>query len=320
MFSPEESKCEAIFESTTKRGNDGKFIVALPKDVERIRRIGNSYEIAKRRLHSLNRRLSANPELKQQYQEFLDEYLEHNHMEGISSSSKVINEPTYYMPHHCIIRPDSLTTKLRVVFDASCATESGVSLNDALLVGPVIQDDLISILLRFRIPRYALTADIEKMYGQIWIREADRPLQRILWGDENGGGIREFQLKAVTYGTSSAPYLATKCLQALANESNLSYPLASKILKSDFYMDDIISGVDTVEQGRLVCNELSELLHSSGFHLRKWASNSVEILNSLPPDLREMGSELLIDPHKSIKTLGLKWNPAQDVLTFRIPK
>ena len=54
--------------------------------------------------------------------------------------------------------------------------------------------------------------------------------------------------------------------------------------------------------------------------MRKWASNSVEILNSLPLDLREMGSELLIYPHKSIKTLGLKWNPAQDVLTFSIPK
>ena len=122
------------------------------------------------------------------------------------------------MLQHSIIRPDILTTKLRVIFDASCATESGVSLNDALLVSPVIQDDLISIVLRFRIARYALTANIEKMYRQIWIREADRPLQRILWGDEYGGGIREFQIKTVTFRTSSAPYLATKCLQALAKD------------------------------------------------------------------------------------------------------
>ena len=50
MFSPKKSKCEAIFESTTKLGIHGKFIAALPNDVERIRRIGNSYEIAKRRL------------------------------------------------------------------------------------------------------------------------------------------------------------------------------------------------------------------------------------------------------------------------------
>ena len=54
------------------------------------------------------------------------------------------------MPHHAVIKPDSTTTKLRVVFDASCATSTGISLNNALMVGPVVQEDLLTIILRFR--------------------------------------------------------------------------------------------------------------------------------------------------------------------------
>lgn len=317
ILSPDETKCEEIFERTTTRGPDGRFIVTLPKDTAKMKALGTSYNIAKRRLQSLIRRLKANPELQRQYQEFLSEYEQLGHMEEITPN---VNDESlaYYMPHHCIVRPDSLTTKLRVVFDASCATESGVSLNEALLVGPVLQEDLVSITMRFRIPRYAVTADIEKMYRQIWIANSDRPLQRILWEDEKGG-IRVFELKTVTYGTASAPYLATKSLQALAIEAKLSHPVASQILSSDFYMDDMISGADTIEQGRLLCAEVTDLLQSAGFKLRKWASNSRQLLDTLPPELCEMGEELLLDPNKSIKALGLKWTPGQDQLGFDVP-
>lgn len=78
------------------------------------------------------------------------EYLELKHMKEIrKDSSEWDIQPQYYLPHHCVIKESSATTKLRVVFDASSKTTEGVSLNDILMVGPVLQQDLFSILLRF---------------------------------------------------------------------------------------------------------------------------------------------------------------------------
>nr|XP_049464868.1 uncharacterized protein LOC120956216 [Anopheles coluzzii] len=318
MLSVEEAECEAAFVQTTSRDHEGRFVVALPTRTERLNQLGDSYEAASRRLQSLCRRLNIDSKLKQGYSKFLQEYLDLGHMEEIPSDRHDIGK-TYYMPHHCVVRPDSLTTKLRVVFDASSSTDTGVSLNDALMVGPSVQDDLLSLLLRFRVPRFAILADIEKMYRQIWVKESDRPLQRILWKESADDRIRIYQLKTVTYGTACAPYLATRCLQALAKEGETRYPRASKVLEQDFYMDDMITGVESVEDGRIICSEINQLLQSAGFHLRKWASNSSELLEQIPAELQIEGDVLNIDRSTSIKALGLRWMPSSDQLGFSVP-
>ncbi|GFX39233.1 uncharacterized protein TNCV_3859581 [Trichonephila clavipes] len=110
--------------------------------------LGESKQTAVRRLNSLWRKLDVNPNLKQLYRDFIHEYLDMGHMEQLSDES----EPTvsYYMPHHGVLRLDSKSTPLRTVFDASCSTSTGESLNSILANGGVIQDDLFAILLRFR--------------------------------------------------------------------------------------------------------------------------------------------------------------------------
>lgn len=82
------------------------------------------------------------------------------------NNSKV---PICYLPHHCVLKPSSETTKLRIVFDASCRSSTRVALNDILMVGPTVQQDLFSIILRFRSFRFVLSTDITKMYRQILI-------------------------------------------------------------------------------------------------------------------------------------------------------
>ena len=71
----------------------------------------------------------------------------------------------------------SSTTKLRVVFDASAKTSSPQSLNDILFKGPTIQDGLFSNLVKFRFSQYVFSADIAKMYRQIFVSEQDQNLQ-----------------------------------------------------------------------------------------------------------------------------------------------
>ena len=123
----------------------------------------------------------------------------------------------YYMPHHAVLKQQSTTTRTRVVFDASCQSDNGVSLNATLCVGPTVQQDLLSIVTRFRTHQVALTADIAKMYRQIRMDERDINLQWILWRENPSDLLKIFQLKTVTYGTSAASFLATRCLVQLDN-------------------------------------------------------------------------------------------------------
>jgi len=75
----------------------------------------------------------------------MNEYLELGHMEEAQDTDC----PKYYLPHHSVFKSNSLTTKMRVVFDGSATSKSGHSLNDILLCGPTVQPYLISIILRF---------------------------------------------------------------------------------------------------------------------------------------------------------------------------
>jgi hypothetical protein len=141
----------------------------------------------------------------------------------------------------------SLTIKVRVVFDASAKGSNGLALNDVLLCGPAIQDDVFTILTRSRKHLYAITADVEKMYRQVAIDEEDCDLQRIIWRSSPSEKMRTYRLMTVTYGTASASFMATQCLAALAEEFEEKFPKAAKAIRCDFYMDDLMTGSDNEE-------------------------------------------------------------------------
>ncbi|XP_038117973.1 uncharacterized protein LOC6051048 [Culex quinquefasciatus] len=317
--SVEESMCEEIFAKTTVRDAEGRFVVQLPKKDYVMERLGDSKDIALKRLEGMERRFAVNSTLKTLYTEFIQEYLAMGHMVEVPEDDTA--QRTYFLPHHAVLRPESTTTKLRVVFDASCRTITGVSLNDGLMVGPVVQDDLLPIILRFRCWKYALVADVAKMYRMVPMDEADQPLQRIWWRDNPSDPAKAYQLTTVTYGTASAPYLATKCLQQLSVIGQESHPLAAKVVGRDFYVDDLLSGAATIDNGIALVEELVDLLDTVGFTLRKWTSNSSEILETIPPELRDERNILELDSSSSfVKTLGLIWEPSTDSFRFKAPK
>ncbi|GJQ70755.1 hypothetical protein Trydic_g687 [Trypoxylus dichotomus] len=268
--------CEQIFQNTFCRNVEGRFVVSLPlKQDSTI--LGDSYEQARKRFFSLERKLSMNPQLKEMYTNFMEEYETVGHMTKLESVDNT--KPCYYLPHHSVFKESSLTTKLRV--DASAPSSSGFSLNDIQLVGPTIQDDLFSILIRFRQHTYAVSADIAKIHRQVLIDPKYRCLQRILWRSVPSKPLHIYQLNTVTYGTASTPYLAVKCLKQLAIEHMDNFPRAANAIVHDFYVDDFLSGSDTVEEAQLLCNQVSQILQGGCFELRKWVSNNPQILTVL---------------------------------------
>jgi len=143
------------------------------------KQLGSSCLSAERRLHAIERRLEREPELKVQYHNFMKEYIKLGHMEPVKS--QVGRQPCYVLPHHAVFKETSTTTRTRVVFDGSAKTSNGLSLNNILQVGTTVQQDLYSIVLRFRTHQLCFTADIAKMYRQINVYPQIRDLQRILW-------------------------------------------------------------------------------------------------------------------------------------------
>nr|CAH7755629.1 unnamed protein product [Callosobruchus chinensis] len=277
--SREEIECENVFVETTRRDDSGHFVVTLPTR-ENVHDLGENLTNAVQRLYAMERKFSENVEFKQLYTSFMNEYERLGHMTRINESElhSTTSRGTFYLPHHGVIKNESTTTKLRVVFDGSCKSSTGLSLNDTLKVGPKLQDDLVDILIRFRKHSYVIVADVEKMYRQVKIDENQRDLQRIVWRKNETDEIGHYRLNTVTYGTASASFLAVRSLQQVAHEHHESYPHAAEAILSDFYVDDLITGANDIESTINLKHDISILLDSYGFPLRKWLSNSPHIL------------------------------------------
>lgn len=309
----EENACEAHFIETTRRDSNGRFIVSIPLK-QPVEVLGDSYQVAQNRFLSLERRLQANPVLATRYYNFIQEYIDLGHMSVTEPNS---SEISYYLPHHGVQKEESLTTKLRVVFNGSQNTTTGHSLNSIQLVGPTIQQDLFSILVRFRKHAVAIAADIEKMYRQVLVEPSQRCLQRILWRSSPAEPIHTYNLNTVTYGTASASFLAIRSLTQLGNECEVSSPDVSRVIKEDFYVDDLLSGASTQLHASNLCAELNRILSSGCFQLRKWISNHPQVLEGIPdshihPGVLEFGD------HEHTRTLGLIWFFQHDHLMYTI--
>lgn len=309
----EELECERYFDSTLRRNGDGRFIVSIPFK-ESLELLGESRETALKRFNQLEKKLNANIELKEQYVSFMNEYIQLGHMSLIENEK--CDLPVYYIPHHSVTKEDSLTTKLRVVFDASCKTNSGCSLNDLQMTGPALQDELFCILLRFRQSRFVVSADVQKMYRQILVASEQTRLQRVFWRANPKDALRAYELQTVTYGTTAASYLAVKCLQKVAEQSAATYPEASERILRDFYMDDLLTGFDTIEHAETVCLTITDILRNAKFELRKFVSNEPTILEKFKTDNDSL-SVLNITGSQTKGTLGLQWCCESDELIYR---
>ncbi|XP_039311989.1 uncharacterized protein LOC120359242 [Solenopsis invicta] len=314
-LSTEDQACEDYFVNTVTRNISGRFVVRLPFRGNKAQ-LGESRQIAEKRLNYLERKFQRDPEFHARYSEFMREYIRLNHMSQVDKDDDT--KFAVYLPHHGVIRESSTTTKLRVVFDGSAKTASGVSLNDTLMVGAGWQDNIIDLLLRFRLHAIAITADLKKMYRQVIVHEQDRNYQRILWRFSSSDSIQEYNLNTVTYGLACAPFLAIRCVRQLAIDSSSQFGEASRVLLNDLYVDDILTDVSCEFEATRLISQLKTLLNGSGFELHKWYSNCDEVMNELRPTDRVRESSSIAINVDAVKTLGLNWHYRRDIFQFTV--
>ncbi|XP_008189505.1 uncharacterized protein LOC103311612, partial [Acyrthosiphon pisum] len=154
------------------------------------------------------------------------------------------------------------------------------------------------------------------MYRQIQIHSDDRTYQHIVWRNSPSDELQDYELTTVTYGVSASPYQAIRVLHQLEHDDGHKFPLARKILSTQTYVDDIVSGDDTVSALLQRQADLVQLLMQAGFELKKWSSNSREVLRHIPQGDHAVQPSFDPKDDMSVKILGLHWDPVTDTFSY----
>lgn len=276
-------------------------------------------QLAEIRLNQLKRKFVRDKKYKDDYIKYMSDIIKRGDAEELEANGPP--GENWYIPHHGIYHPKK-PDRLRVVFDCS-AKHKGTCLNEHLLSGPDMINNLTGVLVRFRQHQIAIMCDIEKMFHQFVVKESDRNYLRFLWwkdGDINTQP-QTHRMTVHLFGAVSSPGCANYGLKHLAKENSLEYPLGSQFISRDFYVDDGVASVETVQDGIQLAQEARELCAKGGLRLHKFVSNSSAVLSSIPTsehasDIKS--KDLAFDETQTERALGIHWNIEKDNFTFNI--
>ena len=296
----------------------------------------SNYNVSVKRLKGQLTKLRQQPDILQEYDHIIKEQLQSGIIEPVVELER--SEKIHYLPHHAVVRKEAKTTKVRVVYDASCKeSKNSLSLNDCLHVGPPLTPLLFDILLRFREKRVALTADIEKAFLNVEIAKDDRDTLRFLWvNDVTSSTLKPvaFRFCRVVFGVNCSPFLLNATLRYHFDKYAESDEKLIRKLKNSFYVDDLVAGGQTDETTIELYQKSKNLLSDGGFKLRKWLSNSPKVREAFHKGEGKhivSNSKLELDENSFAKStissndetrlekvLGLPWNFETDTFHFEI--
>lgn len=303
----------------------GRYEAKLPwKPINRL--LENNEDVALQRLDKLVRRLRGNAERLTQYDSAIRSYLKEGFAEKVPEGEiDTTSKRVYYLPHRAVFRPDSSTTKIRIVFDASAKAPGCLSLNDALSTGPNLNPDLLQLIINFRRHAIAFTADIEKAFLQILIKQEDRDALRFLWyarsptEEPTSAETEAWRMTRVPFGATSSPFMLAATIKH--HLSNVSEDLSetARVLDDCLYVDDLIAGTATLETATNFYIETQQILSSAGMKMRKWSSNSELLQQRFDEDgVGNLSCDTSTPRSGVTRVLGLKWNREKDELKYSL--
>lgn len=308
------------------------------------------YNLSVTRTNYLFQRLKRNAGLLSKYDNMIQDQLRSGIIEKVHKEEKNndINKRIHYMPHHGVVREDKTTTKLRIVYDGSASDNSNVSLNSCLKQGPNLIPSIFNILLRFRLHKIGLIADIEKAFLMIGIHPDDRDALRFLWFknvEERNPEMVVYRFCRLVFGLRPSPSILGSTIQHHLSLYEHEQPEIVKELQDSLYVDDLTSGADTEKDAFNLYLSAKNIMAKGGFNLRKWSSNSMEVCSMITKNELKNNFELNIaesdkgdscfteedmsyakdvlnsfaaSSEESVKILGVNWNIRSDTLMFEM--
>ena len=171
----------------------------------------------------------------------------------------------FYIPHKVVLRENAETTKMHIAYDASAQeSPSAASLNECLEVGPQLQNQLWSVMIRNRFYPVAIAGDLKQAFLQIWVRGADRDALRFHWlKDLRSKQVETLRFTRILFGLAPSPFL----LAAVIKEHLQRYQSVNP--KCSMYVDDLITGGESVKQVLEVKQTAQTIFNEVSFELHK---------------------------------------------------
>ena len=237
----------------------------------------NFFGMASSRHDKLKIKFEGDELLKDGSFEQMERHISENHVKILDNLDAPDDAPVCYLPNLVVTKPDK-PGKFRICQDAA-ARVGKHSLNSYLFSGPDLLNKLITIIFKFRQKRYTLSADIKDYYYQIEVDPKDRAALRFLWwSDKTMNKTIVLESLRHIFGVTSSPTIANFVLRKHAEffKDKMSEEVFLLLLYS-FYVDDLLTSVDTIEEATRIKIELTEILKLGNFVLTKWKSNIPEL-------------------------------------------
>ena len=300
---------------------DNRYEIPVPLNLEVIERLPNNYQSALDRTVNMRRSALKNPDLKKTLTDNFGELIDEGWICPVVKDSNSV--PMWYLPFFV-----TKQEKARVVYDGA-AMHKGMSLNQAIFEGTNLLNNLVEVLARFRLGKYACIADLSKCFFQVSIPTTQRDLFRIVWFTDNdidSGEVQTYSFTRHVWGINSSPYVILNAIKTIVSENpTAASRMTLNTIEENRYMDDMLLACDSLSDLETIVREARELFASRGFSLRKWIANSEasSILANIPnSDLAkniaeiDLGSQSLPES----KALGLIWDPESDRLRIKWEK
>ena len=151
------------------------------------------------------------------------------------------------------------------------------------------------------------------MYRAIGLVESDRDLHRFVWRSDPDQSLQDYRMTRVTFGVSASSFAANMSVKRNAMDHALEYPKAANVVENGFYVDDCLTGVDSVEDAIDLYQQLVKLCAKGGFLLRKWNCSDPEVMQHIKLEHRDAQlTHCIHGPDEYTKTLGIEWSASLD--------
>ena len=315
-MSVSDKKVLELWQGTTTF-EEGRFVMAIPFKEDKPQ-LPSSTAMAESRLASLKKKLERNPDLRKQYVERMQDVIQKGYAETVPAAElRRCDGRVWTIPHHAVINPNK--SKIRIVYDCAAKTE-GQSLNNHVYQGPDQVQKLVGVLLRFRLGKIGISADIAEMYYQVAVKEEDRDALRFLWWP--GGNLERkpqvYRMTRQVFGGTWAPSCCTTALQYAVNRFDESNSQEKTRVLQSFYVDDYLRAEDCPEQLKTNSLKLQESLAKAGFKLTKWNSSNPKVLTDMKEEnISPVAQGLCLGESMPDRALGVMWFVKEDELGYK---
>ncbi|XP_003742253.1 uncharacterized protein LOC100904608, partial [Galendromus occidentalis] len=313
-----DASLDELFKANISRNKDGRYRLKLIFN-ENLQSLGDNEKIAINRLNSLISRSSK--EVLEAIDEEMEKYIKEGYAE--LAPKRKPGEFVHYLPLQVVKKPDQGSPrgfKLRIVKDAGCRSKDLASLNDVLITGYNLLQNILLVLTKFRESPIAVVADVEKAYHQFEIDRSHRTFLRYYYrpgvSRNAGAPIKEFWSKRLDFGTSASPWLYQAGLKFHLDGEKTRRPSETEFineLQFSCYMDDLSFGSVNQETALTKIQRCVEIFRSGHFPLKKWATNSEEVAEGM----RQAFSDETVSIRSAepdFRFLGIRWCQVTDAL------